>query len=166
MKIEKLLKDIEELIIAQEYSSAEKYLLQVMDRYPEHPEVHYLLGDVYCKLGKFELAIKHEKIANNILPGNSQILNLLGWAYFMNGDILTGSEYIQMALEINPDEIRVLCDLTVLETRAGNKKALEYAQKALKLAPNDPMVQQVAFAARLVITARGKIKEKNKKVYN
>jgi tetratricopeptide (TPR) repeat protein len=166
MKIEKLLKEIEELIIVQEYYSAEKYLLQVMDKYPEHPEVHYLLGDVYCKLERFELAIEHEKIANNILPGNSQILNLLGWAYFMNGDIPTGRKYMQMALEINPDEIRVLCDLSVLETRAGDKKALYYAQKALLLAPNDPMVQKVVSAAQLFITAREKIKEKNKKAYN
>lgn len=163
MKIEKILKGIDELIIAREYSRAEMYLLQVMEKYPEHPEIHYLLGDVYCKLRKFELAIEHEKIANKILPGNPQVLDLLGWAYFMSGDISAGRKYMQLALEINPDDIRLLCDLTVLETRARSKRALDYARKALMLAPHDSLVQEVASAAQIFITAKERIKNKSRK---
>jgi len=147
MRIEKILKEIEELIIDQEYSIAEKYLLRLMNKNPEHPEVHYSLGDVYCKLRKFDLAIDQESIANQILPGNPQILDLLGWAYFMNGNITLGRKYIQQALELNPDDIRLLCDMIVLEIHAQNKIALDYSYKALKLYPNDSMVQEVSSMA-------------------
>jgi Tfp pilus assembly protein PilF len=163
MNIEKVLKEIEELIIVGENSSAEKYLLQVMERYPKHPEVHYLLGDVYCKLIKFDLAIEHLKMADRILPENPQILNALGWAIFMNGDIATGRKYMELALKITPEKVRLLCDLTVLEMRAGNKKALEYAQKALELDPNDPLVQEVAYKARIFISAQERLKSKRKR---
>ncbi|MGH7203229.1 MAG: tetratricopeptide repeat protein [Candidatus Levyibacteriota bacterium] len=163
MKIEKILKEIDELIIAREYSRAEIYLLQVMEKYPEHPEIHYLLGDVYCKLSLFELAVEHEKIANKILPGNPQILDLLGWAYFMNGDISEGRKHMQLALKINPDDIRLLCDLTVLETHVGSKRALDYARKALILAPHDSMVQEIASAAQIFITSKERMKNKSRK---
>jgi tetratricopeptide (TPR) repeat protein len=157
MNIEKILKEIEELILEQEYSIAEKYLLRIMDKGPEHPEVHYLLGEVYCKLRKFALAIEQEAIANRLLPGNPQILDLLGWAYFMNGNIVNGRKYIQQALQLNPIEVRSLCDLIVLETRAGNKVALGYAQKALQIAPQDTMVQEVSSLAYHIFTRNKKV---------
>ena len=105
MNVQKVLKEIDELIIDREYELAEKYLLQLIEKYPDHPEVHYLLGDVYCKLEKFDIAVKHEKIAYKILPGNPQIIHLLGWAYFMSGDIASGREYMEKSLELLPDEL-------------------------------------------------------------
>lgn len=156
MKIEKILKEIEELIIDREYSIAEKYLLRLLDKNSEHPEVYYLLGEVYCKMRKFVLAIDQETIANHLLPGNPQILDLLGWAYFMNGDIVKGRKYIQQVLKISPDNIRSLCDLIVLEIHAGNKIALDYAYKALQSAPQDPMVQEVSSLALRKFTSNRK----------
>lgn len=162
MNVEKVLKEIDALIVDRDYKNAEKYLLRVMEKYPKHPEVHYLFADVYCKLGKFDMAVDHAKIAHKILPDNPQILNILGWAYFMNGEIPTGRKFMEQALKMTPDEVRLLCDLAVLELRDDNEKAYDYAKKALVLEPHDPLVRQLAYVVNLFMQSKERIKNKNK----
>jgi Flp pilus assembly protein TadD len=143
----RILENIEDLIVAGEYAYAKKYLLKVIQKDINNPEAHYLLGDVYCKLGEFILAIEEEEIANNLFPNNPKIIHLLGWAHFMNGNIATGRKYMESVLLVNPDDAYLLCDLAVLEMRAGNEKALEYVEKARTISPNDSLIQETYFVA-------------------
>src|SRR5579859_6519455 len=81
----------------------------------------------------------------------------------MNGNISAGRKYMEIALEINPDDIRLLCDLTVLETRSGSKRALDYARRALTLAPHDSRVLKVVSTAQRFISARESLRNKTGK---
>ncbi len=62
----------------------------------------------------------------------------------MNGNIADGRTSMTIAFKSNPDDIRLLCDLTVLEMQAHDyPKAREYARTAMNLKPNDEMVLEV-----------------------
>lgn len=162
-KIKRILKSIEELIVSEDYKSAKKYLLKVLSFDKNNPEAHYYLGEVYCKLRDFKKSIYQIEIANKLLPKNPQIIHLLGWANFMDGNIETGRILMEKALKMTPYEVRSLCDLAVLEMKALNEKAIEYAQKALELAPNDPMSREVFLVTHTFFERIKELKRPSKK---
>lgn len=154
------LKNIEKLMMAEDYEKARGYLIEAIEKDPHNPEAHYLLGDVFCKLGNFENSIKELETANFLLPQNPQIIHLLGWASFMNGDINRGRKLMEAALSVMPDDIHLLCDVAVLEMNDANTKALEYSEKAMKINPHDPMVKEVFMVTNKFHQARENLKKK------
>jgi tetratricopeptide (TPR) repeat protein len=149
-KIDDILKNIEDLILCEEFLTAKKYLLKFIQKYPEHPVAYYYLGEVYCKLGYFKKSIKELEYSNKLLPNTTQIVQLLGWAYFMSGNLVKGRYWMQKSLSLYPNDARNLCELALLEIRALNKIALKYVQKAIDINPNDQMVQEIYFIAHRV----------------
>lgn len=155
-----IFKNIEKLMIAEDYENAREYLIKAIEEDPRNPEAHYLLGEVFCKLGDFEVSVKELEVANSLLPQNSQIIHLLGWASFMSGDIEHGRKLMEAALSVMPDDIYLLCDLAVLEMNDVNIKALEYSEKAMKINPHDPMVKEVFMITNKFHQARENLKKK------
>lgn len=155
-----IFKKIEDLMMAEDYERAREYLIKTIEEDPRNPEAHYLLGDVFCKLGDFENSIKELEIANSLFPQNPQIIHLLGWASFMNRDINRGRKLMEAALSVMPDDIHLLCDLAVLEMNDANIKALEYSEKAMKINPHDPMVKEVFMVTNKLHQARENLKKK------
>ncbi len=126
------------------YNEAEPLLLVAIKHNVKNPEAYYLLGEVYCKQQRFKESIDILRHADTLLPNHPEILHLLGWALFMSGNIVDGRSFMTITLKSNPNDIRLLCDLTVLEMQAQDYlKAREYARTAMNLAPNDEMVQEV-----------------------
>lgn len=158
--ISSIIKNIESLMEIGEYQKAGVYLIDLIKIDPKNPEPHYLLGEVLCKLQEFDKAITELHFSDTLFPLNPQILELLGWAYFMNGDTEKGRELMETSLALAPYEIQTLCDLAVLEMKEGNEKASEYAERALKFAPNDAMVKDVFIATNKFLEAWKQIKTK------
>ncbi|OGG29271.1 hypothetical protein A3A63_03695 [Candidatus Gottesmanbacteria bacterium RIFCSPLOWO2_01_FULL_46_9] len=145
--IQDLIHQANKLMEQEHYDEAEPLLLVVIKRDQKNPEAHYLLGEVYCKQQRFAESVTVLEKANRLLPGNPNIIRLLGWATFMNGDIERGREHMKKALTKTPNDIRHLCDFAVLEMHNHNYVAAKtYARTAMNLAPNDDMVQEVNAA--------------------
>ena len=143
-KVKGLLREAEKCLILGENPDAETISRQIIELEPNNSEAHYFLGEALCKQGKFQESVDTLKKANKLLPNHPRITHLLGWAIFMNGDVELGKKLIKQALERIPDDIQILCDLAVLETRQGNGDlAKEYALRAFKIDAIHPLVQEV-----------------------
>lgn len=134
-----------------------------MTKKKKNSEGHYLLGEALCKQQYFAKSVVHLKKANSLLPDHPRILHLLGWTTFMNGDPNLGRQFLCSALKKLPNDVQIICDLAVLENQQGNtNKAIEYATLAMKIEPNNPMVQEVL----MVINAVGKMRDQLKNKAN
>jgi len=140
----KLIRKAEKFIEQESYPEAELLLKDAIKLDTTNPEGFYLLGEALCKQQKFDESVDSLITADRLLPKNPEIIHLLGWATFMNGNITEGRKLMELSLGQMPDEPRFLCDLAVLEMRAEeNDKAFEYAKHAIDAAPTDPMVMEV-----------------------
>jgi len=143
-KVKKLLIEAEKHLILGENHNAETISRQIIELEPNNSEAHYFLGEALCKQGKFQESVDSLRQADKLLPDHPRITHLLGWAIFMNGDVELGRKLIKQALERIPDDIQILCDLAVLETRQGNGDlAKEYALRAFEIDAIHPLVQEV-----------------------
>lgn len=143
-KVKKLLIDAEKCLILGENPDAETISRQIIELEPNNSEAHYFLGEALCKQGKFQESVDTLEKADKLLPNHPRIIHLLGWAIFMNGDVELGRTLIKQALTKLPDDIQILCDLAVLETRQGNGDlAKEYALRAFEIDAVHPLVQEV-----------------------
>lgn len=159
--ISRIIKNIEALMEVGEYNKARGCLTKLIKKDQKNPEPHYLLGECFCKLRKFDQAITELHLANSLLPDNPLILELLGWTFFMSGDSKTGREFMEASLALAPNEIQTFCDLAVLEMKEGNEKAIGYAEKALEIAPDDEMVKNVFIAVNKFLRARKQFNNKS-----
>lgn len=159
----KLIREAEQLIILNKYKESELILNEVLSLDDNNPEGHYLLGEALCKQQYFARSVEHLKRANSLLPDHPRILYLLGWAIFMNGDPDSGRQFLYSALKKLPHDIQIICDLAVLENQQGNTdEAIGYATLAMKIEPQNPMVQEVL----MVINTTGKIRDQLKNKTN
>lgn len=143
-KVKKLLQTAEKNLILRENLKAEIISRQVIKIDHNNSEAYYFLGEALCKQGKFQESVDSLKKADKLLPNHPRITHLLGWAVFMNGDIELGRRLINQALEVIPDDVQILCDLAVLETRQGNGEiAKGYILRAYAIDPIHPLVQEV-----------------------
>lgn len=143
-KVKKLLVEAERRLILGENPDAEIISRQIIKLDPNNSEAYYFLGEALCKQGKFQESVDILKKADKLLPNHPRIIHLLGWAIFMNGDVELGRTLIKHALTKLPDDIQILCDLAVLETRQGNGDlAKEYALRAFEIDAVHPLVQEV-----------------------
>jgi len=141
--VEKLVRKADQLMELNGYSEAKVILENVLEKEPENVEAHYLLGEVLSKQNDFSSAINHLNKALSLCPGHPRILHLLGWATFMNGNPDLGREFLLLSLTKLP-EVQTYCDLAVLENKQGNfEKAMEYANKAKVIEPENKMVREV-----------------------
>lgn len=160
--IQDLIDKANKLMEQNQFDEAEPLLLVAIKRDNKHPEAHFLLGEVYCKQQRFDESVTILEKSNRLLPGNPQVIHLLGWALFMNKDIEGGRAHMQQALTVLPNDIRHLCDIAVLEMHAQNYiQAKTYAQKALHIAPDDEMVQEVNAVIDTFILANQQALPKN-----
>lgn len=144
MQVDLLIRKAEKLLIIGRFIEAKNILLTAIETDPHNPEVYYLLGDVMCKLQRFENAITFLQKADSLAPKHPRIYHLLGWAIFMNGDISAGRTFMEVALKAMPDEIQPFADLAVIEMKASNfDKAQDYILRGKKFAPHDEILAEV-----------------------
>lgn len=113
----------------------------VIELSPESETAHYILGFIHIQERNFDIAIKHLKQANEAYPNNPEILRSLGWAYFMAGKDFKGIIILERALNLQNDDILILCDLGVCYMKNQQvKKALDLFYRALEIDNNDARV--------------------------
>jgi len=104
-------------------------------------------ADVYLQIAKVDLlkgnrdaAISNIQKARDFKPDNEQVLIDLGWLLSQAGRQGEAKQAYQAALKVGPNNVRILNELAYLlaETNSELDQAMNYAQRAKSLAPNDP----------------------------
>jgi tetratricopeptide (TPR) repeat protein len=102
-------------------------------------ELYMQIADTYRRQGDRDNTIANLVKAREIAPENETVLSQLGEALDGAGRAHDAREAYEACLKINPNNVGVLNNLAFLlaETNADLDVALNYAQKAKGLAPND-----------------------------
>lgn len=147
----KLVRRAEELIEREKYPAAEVLLMDALAQDPTNPEAYYLLGEALCKQSRFAESVAALVKADLLLPEHYRIHHLLGWALFMNKEVNKGREYLLKAFAKDSTDIRLLCDLAVVEMNTRDFAAAQkYALSALDIAPHDDLVLEVNSVVKMM----------------
>lgn len=106
--------------------------------FPKDTRVHYSLGVLLAPHHQYRQAAVEFEIADALQPSNADILNDLGRAYFLSGQLPKAQETLNHALLLRPESADTLYWLA--QTAAGMHKeidALDLLVRARKLAPNN-----------------------------
>ena len=81
---------------------AKKAYEQVLFKQPDHAEAHHRLAILADRAGEYSSAEKHYEIALRGKPNDADLLNDLGYSYFLQGRAVESERYLTKALERNP----------------------------------------------------------------
>jgi len=111
----------------------------------ENFRTHYLLGNAYGRILRFEDAIEELQVANEIKPEDDEVMRNLGWIHCMAGKYQKGREYLKQALKINPQNSLIYNDMAasfMFSTDRDLKSAETWLKKAMSINPDHPFIQQ------------------------
>jgi Flp pilus assembly protein TadD len=112
---------------------------------PKRGEAHNLLGVALDGRGWHDRAIDHYKQALRLTPDDPQVLNNLGYSYYLTDDFSSAKKYLEKAARRAPRDERILNNLATAQYRLGKKKdALESFVRA-----SDPFTGRMNLAALL-----------------
>jgi len=110
----------------------EKYLLKLVELYPEDERAHYQLGQFYFGLQKFDLAVDHLKKATEISPDFSLAYNMLGYSYRSLEKYDDAEKSFQKYIELIPDDPNPYDSYAELLMKEGKyDQSIEQYKKAL-----------------------------------
>ena len=99
---------------------------------------HYILGFLRSRVERWEQAIDHLRRANALKSNNPEILRCLGWALFMQGERPQGIVTLERALNLDADNVLILCDLGMEYLQVRNvQKARALFSRALEIEPTN-----------------------------
>jgi tetratricopeptide (TPR) repeat protein len=118
---------------------------------PEAVGIHYALGSVYARTGKYEEAAEEFKRELEINPNDSLALWKLG-ELALRTDPQEARHYLERAVTLNPDLPQAaLAYGRALARTAETQKAVEHFQRVVRLAPEEDSVHyHLAKAYRLL----------------
>jgi tetratricopeptide (TPR) repeat protein len=94
---------------------------------------------------RWAAALDHIQNLRKQYPGNPKVENLEGLALLGSGDANGAAAAFQRVLAVRPDFFPALKNLAVLECRMKRRGAAEHVEQALKISPQDPVLN--AYAA-------------------
>lgn len=89
---------------AKELSEKEAYYIRALDLWPQYPQAHNNLGDVYERQGRYDEAIKEYEIASTLAPDAPYPYFGLGDVYFKLGRYEQAVVNYEKGLRIEPDD--------------------------------------------------------------
>lgn len=104
---------------------------------------HYILGFLHSHASRWDAALSSLREANRLRANHPEILRCLGWALFRKGQRISGLVTIERALNLECDNVLILCDLGVchLELRHFSK-ARALFERAIDLEPDNARVRE------------------------
>ncbi|HPC85017.1 MAG TPA: tetratricopeptide repeat protein [Smithellaceae bacterium] len=128
----------------KDMAAAERTVREGIGLFPRDTDLHYLLGVLLEKTGRFEESIQSMKQVLVIDPGNADALNFIGYSYADRGIHLDEAEQmIAQALKIKPDNGYILDSMGWVHFKKNNhESALTYLKKALEFLPEDPSIME------------------------
>ncbi len=87
---------------AGDHQRAEVFYQKVLTQNPNDAQALYLLGSLYCELGKFDAACKALKKSNSIRPRHSPALSMLGVVCSRLGQFDDAAQHFRAVAEASP----------------------------------------------------------------
>ncbi|MGD0854448.1 MAG: tetratricopeptide repeat protein [Dehalococcoidia bacterium] len=123
---------------------AEDHIKKAINIKPYNPGYRYILGFIYSYKQQWHKAIPEFEIAAVREPNDGEYLRGLGWAIYNSGDADKGLMLLEQASRLAPDNTNILTDLAVAHLgKASVAKAREYAEKAVRIDPANPLASDV-----------------------
>ena len=126
---------------AERYPDAKDFYTKVLNTMPNETSIRYARALVAEKLGELDLAESDLQAILKQEPTNAQVLNALGYTLADRTDRYEEAlQYIQRALELEPDDAAVVDSMGWVQYRMGNhQKAIEHLRRAVELS-KDPEI--------------------------
>ncbi len=132
------IKQIGTLASQGKLADAEAQARALLQKFPKRPDVHNILGVVFIRQKKRNLAIPHMEFACKAEPRNPVYLNNLGRLYLEVGAIELALPFLHNALSIVPDQAATLLTIGEYYDSVGKADlALPYLERACRIDPND-----------------------------
>jgi len=122
---------------------------EFMARVEENPnDVKALvnLGNSFLMMRAWDRALEPLEKANELKPGNTDVLKAIGIAYFNKEDFTKASAFYEQILKIDPADTLAMFNLGVIYKHYFKKpvEARKYFEKVLKLEKNDAEMRKLA----------------------
>lgn len=129
-------------IAQRDYNSAESILQKAIEISPDAPEAYYLLAGVYEATNQRDKAIANLQQIVAKKPDDTRALMLIGLLVEQKKDYAMARGVYEKLLAVDPKFMSAQNNLAYLYSEKFNEldKALDAAQKARELAPNEPHV--------------------------
>ncbi len=147
------LEEVAENELAREaYERARLAALQAVQLDEKSAIGHAVLGEVCMIQRNWVSAYDHLKIANQLLPNHPDTLRLLGWALFRTGKTVEGIVTLERALNLDPDDSFIMCDLATAHLESGDVlKGKLLLERAADLDPTNEHIRECKDAAERMI---------------
>ena len=136
------------------YDKALAVLEPALSVYPNDAELHKLIAFVYRRAGRFEEAVEHSHLAEELDPRSPAVLQTLGETYFRLGDYTRAEQYADRMDRIMPaDTLRHTVRAGIVMGRDGNPAE---AARLYGLAPDISFAQELQWTYYLYARDFGK----------
>lgn len=157
------LKRAEKLYFAKKYETAAALLRKVVEEEPENGRANSLLGDVYYLQGQYEKALSHLTRASELNESKAADLFRLGQTY---EKMKKSREAIRMYLKAyeadeTMKEALFQTGFVYLSHERNKKKTIEYWQRFVDEALNDPQREKVATVLKFLNDPNFVLPDKN-----
>jgi len=130
------LRRAEACLRAGEHAAAIRICRSILDREPDDPEAHGLLGVLEGMTGRPEAALQHLLRACELRPGNPGLINNLALAYMNTGNLSAAERQLKACLRRNPGYAPGWYTLAVVKRRQGDiDSAVSAYERVLSLNP-------------------------------
>lgn len=126
---------------SKRYAQAKDFYTKVLDTMPNETSVRYARALVAEKLGEIDLLESDLQTILKQEPSNAQVLNALGYTLADRTDRYDEAlQYIQRAIELEPDDAAVVDSLGWVHYRLGNlEQSIKHLRRANELS-KDPEI--------------------------
>lgn len=101
---------------------------EVLNEDPDNPDAHHRLGILADRSGMYHAAEKHYVRALQHHPKDADLLNDLGYSYFLQGNAVKSRRFLTLALDVNPSHPHASDNLQLLNDPDLAAMALEKEQ--------------------------------------
>ena len=122
----------------------EQLLRKVIAIKPDYAQAYNALGySLLDRNVRLQEGMKLVEKANQLAPEDAGIIDSMGWGHYRLGNLSKSLEFLQRAVQVNPDPEIVAHLGEVLWVQGDHEQALKVWGESLKAHPDNPLLQAV-----------------------
>lgn len=140
----KSVEEIKKLINKKDFYHAEKELLKVIKIKKNNYYAHFLLGNIFALIKKFENAIEQYEISNQLKPNNLEIIYNLGVMYGEKDELNKSKNFFEKVISLDNNDLNANLALAKIYERQNNyEQAKIFYKKTLSIKKDFILANQI-----------------------